>query len=162
MKVGSARSLRGLAVLIVTFAALSAPAAAERDHEFCERLSQLTRDLEAGTSREITFRADASAPTNRSCQRHAEDHVAESFCAWFVTDASIESMEGNLWKVVACVVKAEVSASPIGRDNSISGVLRFDGARLVSDVAVNVEVEYLINARGARATDTLRISIAGR
>lgn len=160
--VGSARSFRGLAVFVGVFAALLAPAAAERDHEFCERLSQLTRGLEAGTSREITFRADASEPTNRSCQRHEKDYVADSFCAWFVTGASIDLMEGNLWKVVACVADVDVSAFPVDRDHSMSGVLRFDGARLVSDVAVNVEVEYLINARGARATDTLRISIAGR
>jgi hypothetical protein len=146
-------------VAVLVFVSADA-ATAERDRELCQRLSQLSQGLAAGVSREITLLTDYSEPPTIACRRQAEDPVAEGFCDWFVEHASIEFMEVNVWKVIACVADTDLSVYPIGRGNPVSGVLRFDGVKLASDVSVNVEVEYAIDARDP--PDSLRVSMVGR
>ena len=133
---------------------------AERDRELCQKLSQLSQGLAAGVSREITLLTDYSEPPTIACRRRPEDAVAEEFCDWFIEHASIEFMVVNVWNVIACVADTDLSVYPIGRGNPVSGVLRFDGVKLASDVPVNVELEYAIDARDP--PDTLRVSMVGR
>jgi hypothetical protein len=161
----SASLMRGVMRANLAFAAILVfvsgnAATAERDLELCQRLSQLSQDLAPGVSREITLLTAYSEPPTIACRRQAEDPVGEGFCDWFVEHASIEFMEVNVWKVIACVADTDLSVYPIGRGNPASGVLRFDGVKLASDVTVNVEIEYAIDARDP--PDTLRVSMVGR
>jgi len=76
-------------------------------------------------------------------------------------------MRANL-TVAAVLVFVSADAATAERDrelcptrgNPVSGVLRFDGVKLASDVSVNVEIEYAIDA--SDPPDSLRVFMVGR